>query len=213
VKAIRAQYVARFPVPQGVPGEPFEEQARQWSIRFAEQVAYAVGSMWGMKRADGGRPVSKDTIALLDDDRLYIWDLLNGTGTGRPTLNDDPDAVDITGQQFVSVTPTNHLGGAVVEPDHGTGVQPPAAVVDLWPLVDVVASLVASNVEQGRQIERLSAIVDAASQTQTANYAAIEGKLDALKPAEPVAQPVQPVAWVGSLFGYRVKLTPEYAKG
>ena len=42
------------------------------------------------------------------------WDLLVGTGTGTPTLAPSPEGEDVTGQVFVPVTPTNHLGEAPV---------------------------------------------------------------------------------------------------
>ena len=62
-----------------------------------------------MKRADGGRPISKDTIAQQAGGRLYIWDLISGAGTGHGVLQVG-EREDITGQVFVVVTPTNHLG-------------------------------------------------------------------------------------------------------
>lgn len=111
VKAIRARYVVRYPVPQGVPGDAHEENCRQWSIRFAEQVRHDTDdSTWGAKRADAGRPISKDTLARNLAPKLYSWDLLSGTGTGSPTLNESPAAEDITGQVFVHVEPVDHLG-------------------------------------------------------------------------------------------------------
>ena len=132
VKQIRARYVAAFPVPQGAPGDAFEERARQWTTAFAEQVAFELPNQgWGMKRADANRPISKDTIARLEHGRLMIWDLLIGTGTGSPRLMDEPEGDDITGQVFVEVTPTNHLKAAgsvssvVVAPPHTGGATPP----------------------------------------------------------------------------------------
>lgn len=117
VKRIRARFIAAFPVPQGMPGEEFEERARQWTIKFAEQVAFDLPNQgWGMKRADLNRPISKDTISKLEGGRLLIWDLLTGTGTGTPRPVDNPESEDITGQFFVEVTPTNHLKGLVPEP-------------------------------------------------------------------------------------------------
>jgi hypothetical protein len=110
VKAIRVRYLAGFPVPQGSPGDAFEEEARQWSIRFAEQVAFErPGEGYGMKRADPNRPISKDTLCRQIDGRLIIWDQLTGAGTGHPTLVDDPDSQDVTGQTFSPVTPHAHV--------------------------------------------------------------------------------------------------------
>lgn len=150
VKQIRARYIAAFPVPQGVPGEAFEELARQWTIAFAEQVAFDLPNQgWGMKRADPNRPISKDTISKLEGGRLFIWDLLTGTGTGTPRPVDNPESEDITGQLFVQVTPTNHLKG-VVTPKADLAPVPdarrvaPAPVLppaDLAQLVDHLAAI------------------------------------------------------------------------
>lgn len=142
VKAIRARYVATFPVPQGEPGEAFEESARQWSIRFAEQVAFEQGPLWGMKRADPNRPISKDTLSLYGNDgAIIIWDLLMGTGTGKPRLVDDPHGHEITGQVFVPVTPTNHLGkesGSVTPIPPSLPPLPPA---DLGPVMAYLSQI------------------------------------------------------------------------
>jgi hypothetical protein len=124
VKQVRSRYIAEFPVPQGAPGEEFEERARQWSIHFAEQVAFELPNQgWGMKRADPNRPISKDTIARQVDGRLLIWDLLTGTGTGSPRPVENPESEDITGQTFVPVQPTNHLRNVAPPPPP----PPPAA--------------------------------------------------------------------------------------
>lgn len=140
VKAIRARYVAQYPVPQGQPGEAFEERARQWSIAFAEQVAFEQGPLWGMKRADPNRPISKDTITFYADDDgvLRIWDLLTGTGTGSPRLVENPESEDITGQVFVRVTPTNHLGTVITPIPPPLPPLPPA---DLGPVLAAMSNL------------------------------------------------------------------------
>lgn len=167
VKAIRARYIKQYPVPQGAPGEDFEERARQWSIAFAEQVAFEQGPMWGMKRADPNRPISKDTISYyLDDGGVRIWDLLSGTGTGRPTLNLDPESQDLPGQFFVRVTPTNHLG-VVQPPVQPTPTLPPA---DLGPVMTKLDTL-------HGQIQALSVLVDrivSERQAITENFAALD---------------------------------------
>lgn len=144
VKQIRARFIAAFPVPLGTPGEEFEERARQWSIKFAEQVAFDVPNQgWGMKRADPNRPISKDTISRLADGRLLIWDLLTGTGTGSPRPVDNPESEDITGQVFVQVTPTNHLKGfmgpVVVSGDPASQAQPSPS--ELAQVVDHLAAM------------------------------------------------------------------------
>lgn len=128
VRAIRARYVARFPVPQGDPGEAIEEAARQWSRNFSQQVRFETGdARWGMKNAGGGRPTSKDTIAYdLGDGRIRIWDLISAVGTGQGRLVEDPRSEDITGQVFEPQPPVDHLGvGQPQEPDQPGPTDPP----------------------------------------------------------------------------------------
>jgi hypothetical protein len=144
VKQVRARYLAAFPVPQGAAGEQFEERARQWSIHFAEQVAFELPNQgWGMKRADPNRPISKDTIARQVDGRLLIWDLLTGTGTGSPTPVDNPESQDITGQVFVPVQPTNRLPEVVAPPAAASAASATvsAASPELLAAVDHLAAI------------------------------------------------------------------------
>jgi hypothetical protein len=118
VRALLIQFAAKFPVPQTPGGgEAHEERARQWSIRFCEQVDFSLpGEGYGTKRADSGRPFSKDTISQQRDGEMVTWDLLVGTGTGEPSLNLDPHGEVTTGQVFVPVAAINHLGASVPEP-------------------------------------------------------------------------------------------------
>jgi hypothetical protein len=134
VKAIRTRWLAMFPLPQifqGEAPESFEERMRRWSIGFAEQVAFEIpGQGYGVKRADPGRPIGKDTLARnLPVTGLVCWDLATGAGTGHPTLNEDPDSQDIKGQFFVTspqdFLPRNHLGGPVVGVPGGVTPLPP----------------------------------------------------------------------------------------
>lgn len=147
VKQIRSRFIGAFPIPQGMPGEEFEERARQWTIKFAEQVAFDVPHQgWGMKRADPNRPISKDTISKLEGGRLLIWDLLTGTGTGTPRPVDNPESEDITGQLFVEVTPTNHLKGVAppattLTSDSRTVAPPPMAESDAAQMVAHLAAI------------------------------------------------------------------------
>jgi hypothetical protein len=132
VKDTRRRYVETFPVPQGEPSPAFEDRVRRWTVAFIEQVAFELpGEGWGPKRGDQGRPLSKDSIAnnQVVPGRLLGWDLLLGTGTGRPTLIADPNSRDITGQYFETrpafFQPQDHLGGSPPPPDP----PPPAAVI------------------------------------------------------------------------------------
>ena len=155
VKAIRARYMQQYPVPQGQPGEAFEEQARQWSIRFAEQVAFELGPMWGMKRADPNRPISKDTLSYNVDDTIRIWDLLTGTGTE-----------DIVGQVFVTVEARNHLGVVTSIPPS----LPPLPPADLGPVMAELSNIRASIDTLSGRVES----IDRVYQAQVENFAALD---------------------------------------
>lgn len=146
VKSIRDRYVAKFPVPQGAPSEEFEESARWWTIGLVEQVAFELpGHGWGVKRADPNRPISKDTISQdLGGGRIRIWDLMTGTGTGRPRLAADPDSEDVAGQFFETrpefFSPKDRLGSAPPKPADPGPTQPPPPAVDAAALAAAVAS-------------------------------------------------------------------------
>lgn len=176
VKAIRARYVAKFPIPQGPPGPEIEEQVRQWSIGLAEQVAFErPGEGWGTKRADPNRPISKDGLARQDDEdrggRLWIWDMVTGAGTGLGRLVENPEAEDITGQVFVPVTPRNRLE-AVPVPEKPKPELPPA---DLGPVVSQLSAILSKidmlhgHVEAietsvsgyGQSVERIGDLINA----------------------------------------------------
>lgn len=114
VKEIRRRFLEKFPVPQGEPGEHFEQQVRDWTTMFAEQVVFETRDRaFGCKNAGGGRSRSKDVLAATfvpQGGTLIGWDLFIGTGTGKPRLAEDPDSMDLTGQVFEPVTGINHLG-------------------------------------------------------------------------------------------------------
>jgi hypothetical protein len=129
VKAIRTRYVAKYPVPNAPP-DIIDNLARQWTIRFAEQVAFELpGQGWAVKRGDSGRPICKDCIARKTGDGLLTWDLLMGTGTGSPSLVENPESLDVspgtpdggTNGQFYEnrpnfFQPQDHLKGIVIPP-------------------------------------------------------------------------------------------------
>lgn len=124
VKAIRARWIAAKGLPQihdGESDEAWTDRLRSWSVGFCEQVAHELpGQGWGTKRGDSGRPLAKDSIAQQQDGKLFGWDLLTGSGTGHPGLNDDPDSEDITGQYFETrpefFNPQDRLGVGPVDP-------------------------------------------------------------------------------------------------
>lgn len=126
VKSLLIAFADRFPLPQGKPGAAHEEACRQWSIRFAEQAAFSFPKgVYGVKRADPTRPVSKDSLASNKGNRLVSWDLMAGAGTGSPSIPNDPEFHDIPDQVFVPVPPTDHLNGATPAPTPKPEPTPP----------------------------------------------------------------------------------------
>ena len=111
IKQLLFQFDARFPVPTGTPGDEHEENVRQWTLRFCQQVAYSFPNQgYGSKRSAPGYPLSKDSLAKRSAEYgLESWDLLLGVGTGNPQLSHDPQYHHIPGQVFVPVEPVNHL--------------------------------------------------------------------------------------------------------
>ena len=152
VKALRAKFIEKFPIPQQRDGEElgdFEERVRQWSIDLAEQCAFTFdGQGYGMKRASNGRPISKDTLARMYMGKLLIWDNLIGTGTGKPKLANDPDSQDASDQVFVRVTPTNHLGETKPPDPPPPPPPPPAQGYDDTALRKRISDLEAKFAEQ-----------------------------------------------------------------
>lgn len=136
VKDIIRRFVARYPLwsmDDPVDGAVAEDTARRWSTQLAQQINYELPRQgWGKKRADPGRPISKDAIAK-DGTPLLCWDILTGAGTGRPALVPDPDSEDITGQVFVPVDMVDHLREPEVgqpgntEPDPEPALEPEPA--------------------------------------------------------------------------------------
>lgn len=121
--ALWHQWFAKFNNPGNT-----DESAREYSIRFAQQLRFSLGPNWGTKRADSGRPISKDTVTFRNGDTLTSYDLMLGVGTGNPKFNDNPPAINTTGQTFVEVQPINHLAVVVPnpepqpDPNPGTGI-------------------------------------------------------------------------------------------
>lgn len=109
------RYVAKFPVPHGEPGPAIEEQVRQWTKGAIEQVVFEHPTDgFGWKRADGGRPPSKDGMAnmKMDAGRLLNFDLVTGAGTGNGSfVGASSNGEDITGQVFMPLDGVDHLNG------------------------------------------------------------------------------------------------------
>lgn len=128
----RARYVAVYPLWTMEPGEEADARARAWTMGLAEQMCFTHGPSYGTKRADPGRPISKDAIAYVPGllpwepgHMLWAFDMLSGAGTGHPQLVPNPEAIDITGQVFVPAAPIDHLtNGTDPHP-----VPPPTTVI------------------------------------------------------------------------------------
>lgn len=107
-----------------------DDDRRAFTMRTAEQIRFTCGPAYGTKRADPGRPPSKDAIAFKPDSATLVsWDIINGSS--RDVIVDSA-AEDITGQTFMEVNPVDHLG-VVVPP----GTPPPAqpsggTLADIW---------------------------------------------------------------------------------
>lgn len=109
-KSIIYAYVERYPLPTT------EEAAQTWTHRLCEQLAFSFPvDGWGHKSAGEGRPHSKDCIAIKAP--FVGWDIIVSAGSPAATLNLSGDSIDLAGQLFEPVTPTNHLGDDPTPPD------------------------------------------------------------------------------------------------
>lgn len=166
-----------------------DDDRRSLTQKIAEQVAYELGPRWGQKRADPGRPLSKDTLAFNGDDQLHGWDLFNGTTREANQFPDEINPVEMKEQVFVPVTPTNHLQA----PPAPSAPSVPAPQVPVpqpcqFKPCDCGPDLVAILAE----LERLKAQVE----SQTGALAVLIAK----------PTPPMPTKAVGRLFGASIKL-------
>lgn len=132
VIALFRRFLTVFPVPNGAAdSEEFFVVMRAWMERWCQQVKHhfpygmpGVGGEFGWKRASNGRPLSKESLALIVRDAagatvaLHGWDLFTGVGTGNPTPNFSPGHHDLWNppdgpQVFVPVDPIDHLASPV----------------------------------------------------------------------------------------------------
>lgn len=127
--ALVRAFAARYPVPTGLPGEAHEEACRAWTTQLCQQAAWSFpGARYGAKRADPGRPLSKDTLAQDRPDGLIGWDVLIGAGTGLPAVIGAPGpSLDLRGQAFVEVLGINWLDAPAPMPDPPPTPEPPPA--------------------------------------------------------------------------------------
>lgn len=130
--------------------EGTDDERRQLQTLICEQARYELGPQYGAKKADSGRPRSKDAIAFLDGDVLYAADCFNGS-TRKPSV--PGEFTEIPGQVFDPVQAIDHLGHVTV-PTTGTPVpsspSSPGAAID--------AALVALKAECEGLRARLAAV-------------------------------------------------------
>lgn len=119
---------------------PDDNVRRVWAMRAAEQLAFTVSPEFGTKRADPGRPLSKDSVARVIAGHLCNWDLVSGSSRELQF----GAAADITGQTFVAVTPRNHLGAAPPVVDPPVPPQPPVCPPDQTATVATLRAALAS---------------------------------------------------------------------
>ncbi len=158
-----------------------DDQRRQLVMLIAQQVRFELGPSWGTKRADPGRPLSKDAIAQKQPDgTLLAWDLIGGASR-KPFPN--PGSIDISKQVFVAVEPFDYLGVGVVVPP-----PPPPSETSLQDQINKIAeSLVITSLGVNnlafrldvavKALELLTARVNAPIRTTNSLYHSHEVKL------------------------------------
>ncbi len=116
ILATRDRYVAAFPM-WSVPESQADDTARKWTLGLIAQVNWEHPNQgYGSKRADAGRPLSKDSLAQKVGAQILNWDMLSGTGTGHPTLVQNPDSEDISDQVWEFVQGRDVIGAAPIPP-------------------------------------------------------------------------------------------------
>lgn len=108
-------YHSRFGLP-ALDGN----SARDWTRKLAEQFAFTFPNEgWGHKAGGNGRPPSTDVIARQGSFGFWGYDVILSQGAPSQQLITNPDALNLAGQEYIPVTPTNHLGTS------GGGSNPP----------------------------------------------------------------------------------------
>jgi hypothetical protein len=114
---VRALHAANLSLANGD-----DDQRRMLQKKIVETaVARHPGEGWGWKRADPGRPPSKDAIAnnKLQPGHLLGWDCFDGA-TRQPAQR---DSEMIDGQVFMEMQGVDHLAGVVIpNPPPGGGL-------------------------------------------------------------------------------------------
>ena len=127
---LRVQEIVNL-LAAGVPHDAPDERRRATTRQIAQQCRFELGSNWGTKRADPGRPLSADVVCTQSPFVGWDWSVPGG-------IAQFPERIDLTGQTFVAVVPVNHLGTRSPAPDPSppAPAPPPAPPpVDLGPIL------------------------------------------------------------------------------
>jgi len=118
VRQVIARYAAKYPVPTAS-----EEASQTWTHNLCRQLVFSFpGDGWCHKSAGGGRPHSKDCIAVQNAGRFYGWDIIINAASPAATLDLNADSQDLTGQVPEPVMPQNYLDD---------GPEPPPPLLDI----------------------------------------------------------------------------------
>jgi hypothetical protein len=122
-----------------------DDARRKAAVEYmVPQIVFMLGPEWGSKRADPGRPLSKDASARLRNGQLCGWDMVNGT-TREMHFG---EGEDITGQVFVVIKGEDvlaRLTGGTQPP-----IEPPIEQPD--PNVAVLKARIAELETQNQQL-------------------------------------------------------------
>lgn len=185
--ALMEAFNDRFPAPV-----TDEAAMRAWTQRLAEQFTFSFPlETWGCKSTRPGSTQSFDVIAREEGGKLWGYDLAIGGGSPGAHLNTSPEPMDITGQAFIDVTPTNHLGAAPPpdEPGDDDDEPPAPAPVDLRPVLQrldalsgQVAELLARPVpsDTGELKQTVEALKTFVENTAQGKLLVLDNKLDQL---------------------------------
>jgi hypothetical protein len=159
---------------------------------IAQQLAFELGSHYGVKSAGVGRPQGPSTIAYESPDGFGGWRVIDGDGSATGVVNGPiphPPFQSFSGQVFIPVPPTDHLGVRAVPDLPPITVSmpperppaPPSASIDPSAILGALARL------------------DATLTALEAHVADLDAR--------------EPPTYRGSLFGIAVVLHPDRPNG
>lgn len=192
VEIINQLYNLNIPLARGT-----DEQRRKLTRMIAEQLAFEFGPDWGTKASSPSNPQSKDSISFrLNSQSFDNWDWQNGD-TREPQVRVGQPGQTITGQFFIQVNPTNHIGTI---PNPPPIPDPPPSDDVMRVLAEIKANqtlILNALLTQGQVLSRVN--------VQTNDTRSIvQAILD-----KPVPEPeVKFPEYSGSLFGFNIVLRP-----